>query len=80
MRVVAVTIEHQVYVHVPEAWEHAHAIRRDHLRTARHRQCADSPDGTNAFAFNEDDAVSERTAAKAIDERATDQRLDGSCL
>ena len=37
VRVVAVAVEHEMHVHVPEAGQHAHALGGDHLGAARHR-------------------------------------------
>ena len=43
MRVVAVAVDHQVDVHVPEAGQHAHAFGGDHLGAGGHRERADLP-------------------------------------
>ena len=78
VRVVAVAVDHQVHVHVPQAGQHAHAFGGDHLGAGRHRERARPADGGDALALDEDDAVADRAAAEAVDERAADERLDSS--
>ncbi len=57
VRVVAVPVQHQMHVHVPQAGQHAHAFGGDHLGAARHRQRADGADRADPLALDEDHAV-----------------------
>ena len=75
MGVVAVPVDHEVDVHVPEPRQDGHALGRDHLRARRHREHANLPHRGNALAIDEDDAVANRLAAESVDERSADERL-----
>ncbi len=78
MRVVAVTVDHQVNVHVPQAGQQAHAFSRDDVRAFWNRERADLPDGLDSLALDQDHAVGDGFAAVAVDERAAHKRLDWS--
>src|SRR5262245_30474894 len=73
-------VDHEVHVHVPESWQHAHAFRRDHLCTAGHDQCADRAHGANACALDQNHTVLYDGSAVSIDECAAHQRLEPARL
>ncbi len=75
MRIVAVAVNHQVYVHVPQARQNRHAFGRDNLRVRGHRERPNLPDCFNPLAFDDDDTVPNRRAAEAVNESATYQGL-----
>src|SRR5262249_11041298 len=56
MRVIAVAVDHQVDVHVPEARQHSHSFGRNQLGVAGNGQGPAGAWGFDAFAFNDDDA------------------------
>lgn len=73
MGVVAVAVNHQVHVHVPQAGHHAHAFGGDDLRALGYLDVAHRADGLDALAFNNDDGIQQRLTSVAIDERAAHQ-------
>ena len=75
MGVVAVPVDHEVDVHVPESGQDRHPLGRDHLGARRHGQRPDLTHRGDALALDEDDAVANRPAAEAIDERPADERF-----
>jgi hypothetical protein len=73
VRVVGVTIDHQVDVHVPQAGEHAHPFGRYHLGPGRDGEASHLADRPDPLSLDQDDTIAKRRAAVAIDQLATDE-------
>ena len=72
--VVGVPIDHQVHVHVPQAGQHRHAFGRDDRRVRGHGQRLHRAYRNDALAFDQDDAVADRIAERAVDQGAAHHR------
>ena len=70
MGVVAVAVDHEVHVHVPEAREQTHAFRGNDFGACWNVNLTDLANFDDFFPFNNDDAVAERVASIAINEGA----------
>src|SRR6185503_13526183 len=73
MRVVAMAVNHQVDVHIPKTGKDSHAFSGNHFCAGRNREGADLAYGFYSFPVNDDDAVSNRRAAKPVDQRSADE-------
>ncbi len=67
MRVIAVTIDHQVNVHVPETGQYGHAFRGKDLRARRNREPAYLAHSLDSLVFDNDYAVANRRTTESID-------------
>ncbi len=74
IRVITVTEYHGMDVAIPEARQHVHAFGRNNFRIGGHLQRADGADGGDTLLVDDDHAVREWMAAKAVNEAATDKR------
>ena len=73
--VIGVANDHRVDVHIPQAGQHGHAFRGDHLSAGRHRKRPDLADRGDLVSVDQDHAVLDRWPGEAVDERAADERL-----
>ena len=71
---VRMTRVHQMHVEIPQPGEHGESFRGHGLVAVRHRQRNGRSDLLDAFAADQDDAVTKRRAACAVDQRAANQR------
>ncbi len=56
--------------------KNCHAFSRNDFCACRNREYTNLAHGFNSFAFNDDDAVANRLAAKSIDQCSTDECFD----
>ena len=71
---IRMTRVHQMHVEIPQPREHGESFRGHGLVAVRHRQRIGRSDLLDAFAADQDDAVTKRRAACAVDQRAANQR------
>src|SRR4030095_1706330 len=62
--IVAMAVDHQMNVHVPETWKHGHAFSGDNFCALRYGKHANLAYSLYSFAFNDDNAVAKGLAAE----------------
>src|SRR5215467_9950264 len=72
------TVDHQVYMHIPEPRKHRHAFGRYDLSSFGNLERPDLPDRLDSLAFNDDHAVPERPVAVAVDQRASHKHFESA--
>src|SRR4030095_16240121 len=65
--VVAMAVDHQMTVHVPETWKHGHAFSRDNFCALRYGKRANLAYSLYSLALNDDHAVAKGLASEAVD-------------
>jgi len=78
MRIVAVPVNHQMDVHVPEARQHCHAFGGNYFGAGWNSERANLSDGFDSFTFDNDDAIANWLAAKAVQQGSSHKRFQGS--
>src|SRR5262245_47461547 len=73
MGVIAMAVDHQMDVHIPQTRQHGHAFGRDHLGVFWDRQGSSLADGFDPFSIDDNDAVAKRLSAVAVNQRSSDQ-------
>jgi hypothetical protein len=74
MHVIAVTEQHRVDVAIPETRQHVHAFGGNDFGIGWNLQRTDCANSLDALVFDDDYAVREWVAAKAVDQATADER------
>ena len=72
MHVITVTEQHRVDVAIPETRQHVHAFGGNDFGIGWNLQRTDGANSLDALVFDDDHAVRERVAAKAVDQATAD--------
>ena len=69
------TEERKVDIQIDQTRQYGHPVGADHLSTRRHLKGIGSPDRRDPLAVDQNHAVGDSRTARAVDQRATDERL-----